>query len=62
VLGAWDNGLSYSVSKATSAFVNGYLGDQRMIDGVASGVLNPFGQQSAAGLEYMKIPCCKVNT
>ena len=56
VLGAWDYnvGLSYSVSKATSAFVNGYLGDQRMIDGVASGVLNPFGQQSAAGLEYMK--------
>ena len=56
VVAGWDYnvGLSFSVSKATSAFVNGYVGDKRMVDGVASGVLNPFGPQSAAGLEYMK--------
>ena len=55
VLGAWDYnvGLSYSVSKATSAFTGGYLNDQRIIDGVGSGILNPFGEQSAAGQAYL---------
>ncbi|MBB5606723.1 MULTISPECIES: TonB-dependent receptor [unclassified Janthinobacterium] len=56
VLGAWDYnaGLSYSVSKATSAFTGGYLNDQRIIDGIANGILNPFGAQSAAGESYLQ--------
>ncbi|WP_300759001.1 TonB-dependent receptor [Janthinobacterium sp.] len=56
VLGAWDYnaGLSYSVSKATSAFTGGYLNDQRIIDGIANGILNPFGAQSAAGEAYLQ--------
>ena len=56
VLGAWDYnvGLSYSVSKATSAFNGGYLNDQRIIDGIGNGILNPFGAQSSAGDAYLK--------
>ncbi len=56
VLGAWDYnvGLSYSVSKATSAFTGGYLNDQRIIDGIGNGILNPFGAQSSAGDAYLK--------
>ena len=55
VLGSWDYnaGLSHSISKATSAFTGGYLADQRIIDGVGSGLLNPFGEQSAAGQAYL---------
>ena len=56
VVAGWDYnvGLSYSVSKATSAFASGYMSDQRILDGVGSGLLNPFGAQSTAGLDYMK--------
>ena len=55
VLGSWDYnaGLSHSISKATSAFTGGYLADQRIIDGIGSGLLNPFGAQSAAGQAYL---------
>ena len=55
VLGSWDYnaGFSHSISKATSAFTGGYLADQRIIDGVGSGILNPFGEQSAAGQAYL---------
>ncbi len=51
----WDykTGISYSESKATSTFTGGYLVDQRIIDGVGSGVLNPFGAQDAAGAAYL---------
>jgi iron complex outermembrane receptor protein len=54
-LRGWDynTGLSYSESRARSAFTGGYLIDQRMIDGVGSGLLNPFGEQSAEGLAYL---------
>ncbi len=51
----WDYsaGVNHSVSQAASAFAGGYVIDQRMIDGVGSGLLNPFGEQSAAGLAYL---------
>ncbi|MYN25973.1 TonB-dependent receptor [Duganella levis] len=54
-LQGWDYsaGLSHSISQAASAFAGGYVIDQRMIDGVGSGLLNPFGEQSAAGLAYL---------
>jgi iron complex outermembrane receptor protein len=55
VLSGWDYsaGLSHSISQAASAFAGGYVVDQRMIEGVGSGLLNPFGEQSPAGLEYL---------
>ncbi|WP_229256515.1 TonB-dependent receptor [Duganella lactea] len=55
VLYGWDysSGLSHSVSKAASAFAGGYVIDQRIVDGVGSGLLNPFGEQSAEGLAYL---------
>jgi iron complex outermembrane receptor protein len=55
-LAGWDYsaGLNHSISQAASAFAGGYVIDQRMIDGVGSGLLNPFGDQSAAGLAYLQ--------
>lgn len=47
-------GLNYSVSRASSAFAGGYVIDQAIIDGVGSGLLNPFGAQTAAGEAYLK--------
>jgi len=51
----WDYsaGVNHSISQAASAFAGGYVVDQRMIDGVGSGLLNPFGEQSPAGLAYL---------
>ncbi len=51
----WDynTGVSYSLGKAKSVFNGGYVIDQRIIDGVASGILNPFGVQDAAGADYL---------
>lgn len=55
VLAGWDYkaGLTYAVSKAASAFTGGYLVDQRVIDGIGAGIVNPFGAQSAAGTDYL---------
>jgi len=55
VVRGWDYsaGINHSISKATGAFTGGYVIDQRMIDGVGSGLLNPFGEQSAEGLAYL---------
>jgi iron complex outermembrane receptor protein len=54
-LAGWDYsaGLNHSISQATGAFTGGYVIDQRMVEGVGSGLLNPFGDQSAAGLDYL---------
>jgi iron complex outermembrane receptor protein len=51
----WDysTAISYAVGRANSAFTGGYVVDQRIIDGVGSGVLNPFGPQTPAGLDYL---------
>ena len=55
-MSGWDynGGLSYAVGRARSAFTGGYVIDQRMVEGVASGVLNPFGEQTPAGLAYLQ--------
>jgi iron complex outermembrane receptor protein len=54
--GAWDYklGLSYALGRARSAFTAGYVIDARIIDGVGKGVLNPFGEQSAAGNDFLR--------
>ncbi|NYE62501.1 iron complex outermembrane receptor protein [Duganella sp. 1224] len=54
-LRGWDYsaGLSHSISQAASAFAGGYVIDQRIVEGVGSGLLNPFGEQTAAGLAYL---------
>jgi iron complex outermembrane receptor protein len=55
VLVGWDYNaaLSHSVSKARSAFTGGYLIDERIVTGLAQGILNPFGAQTPAGLAYL---------
>jgi iron complex outermembrane receptor protein len=54
-LAGWDynSAISYSLGKAKSIFNGGYVIDQRIIEGVASGILNPFGPQNAAGADYL---------
>jgi len=51
----WDysTAISYSLGQARSVFNSGYVIDQRIIDGVGAGILNPFGQQTAAGSDYL---------
>ena len=41
------------MGRARSAFTGGYVIDQRIIEGVGSGILNPFGPQTPAGLAYL---------
>ncbi|NHZ79503.1 TonB-dependent receptor [Massilia sp. CCM 8695] len=55
-LGGWDYnaGLSYAVGRARSAFTNGYVIDARLIEGVGNGLLNPFGEQTPAGNDYLR--------
>lgn len=55
-IAGWDynTALSHSLGRARSAFRGGYLIDQRIIDGVGAGILNPFGQQSPAGADYLQ--------
>jgi iron complex outermembrane receptor protein len=51
----WDyqTGLSRAVSKSAENFTGGYVQDASFAAGVASGVLNPFALQNAAGLAYL---------
>jgi len=55
-LAGWDYnaGISHSLGKARSSFDGGYVIDQRVIDGVGAGILNPFGPQSAEGAAYLQ--------
>ncbi|MRW91354.1 TonB-dependent receptor [Duganella sp. FT80W] len=55
LVAGWDYnvGLTYSINKASSAFVDGYTNDSLIKAGVLSGILNPFGEQSAAGQAYI---------
>lgn len=55
-LAGWDynTAISYSLGKAKSIFNGGYVIDQRIIDGVAAGILNPFGPQNAQGADYLR--------
>jgi iron complex outermembrane receptor protein len=55
MVAGWDYnvGLTYGISKASSAFAGGYTNDSLMKAGVLSGILNPFGAQSAEGAAYI---------
>ena len=55
-LGTWDYrlGFVYGAGQRDSYFVQGYLNGPKLQAGVLSGVLNPFGTQTPAGLEYLK--------
>jgi iron complex outermembrane receptor protein len=55
LVGGWDYnvGASYNQNKIVSSVTSGYVSDQAMINGLASGLLNPFGPQSAAGQQYI---------
>ncbi|MGJ9417775.1 TonB-dependent receptor [Massilia sp. CMS3.1] len=55
-LAGWDYnaGIAHSLGRARSIFDGGYVIDQRIIDGVGDGTLNPFGPQSAAGAEFLQ--------
>jgi iron complex outermembrane receptor protein len=55
-LAGWDynTALYHSLGKARSSFQHGYLSDQRIIDGVGAGILNPFGfQDTPEGQAYL---------
>ncbi|HBZ08104.1 MAG TPA: TonB-dependent receptor [Massilia sp.] len=51
----WDYNaaISHAQGRARSTFRGGYLVDQRIIDGVGAGILNPFGPQSPAGADFL---------
>jgi iron complex outermembrane receptor protein len=55
-IAGWDynTAISHSLGRARSSFRGGYLIDQRIIDGVGAGILNPFGQQSPAGADFLQ--------
>jgi iron complex outermembrane receptor protein len=55
-LAGWDynTAISHSTGRARSSFRGGYLIDQRIIEGVGAGILNPFGPQSPAGADYLQ--------
>jgi len=55
-LGAWDYdmALNHSVNKISERDVQGYLLEDKTMAAFASGLINPFGAQSAAGLAYLR--------
>ncbi|MGX4641538.1 TonB-dependent receptor [Massilia sp. SYSU DXS3249] len=55
-IAGWDynTGISHSLGRARSSFRGGYLIDQRIIDGVGAGILNPFGPQSPEGADFLQ--------
>ncbi|WP_233630984.1 MULTISPECIES: TonB-dependent receptor [unclassified Pseudomonas] len=50
-VGGWDYnlGAAYNQSKVTNTILGGYVDDRAVAQGIANGVVNPFGPQSAAG-------------
>ncbi|MFC4931775.1 TonB-dependent receptor [Massilia sp. GCM10023247] len=55
-IAGWDynTAISHSLGRARSSFRGGYLIDQRIVDGVGAGILNPFGPQSPAGADFLQ--------
>ena len=55
-IGQWDYRLGgiYGHGERDSYFVQGYLNGPKLQAGVLNGILNPFGKQSASGLDYLK--------
>ncbi|MFY1663367.1 TonB-dependent receptor [Pseudomonas sp. Pseu.R1] len=51
----WDYnvGASYNQNKILSTVTKGYVSDSALINGITSGIINPFGPQSAAGQQYI---------
>jgi len=51
----WDYnvGASYNQNKVVSSVEGGYVNDTAVANGIANGILNPFGPQSAAGAAYL---------
>ena len=47
----WDYnlGASYNQNQVTESLTGGFVSDSAMLDGIANGIINPFGPQSAAG-------------
>ena len=54
-LAGWDyqGALVRSVSKSSEDFTGGYVQDASFAAGVMNGILNPFGEQNAAGKDYL---------
>jgi len=55
-IGEWDYkaGVSIGNSQRDGYYHSGYVIGQGLLDGLKSGVLNPFGLQDQAGLDYLK--------
>lgn len=55
LVGGWDYnvGASYNQNKILSSVTSGYASDAALINGITSGIINPFGPQSAAGQRYI---------
>lgn len=55
VVAGWDYrvGLNVSQSRATVSWKNGFFSTPGLYQGVANGVLNPFGKQDADGMAYL---------
>ena len=55
VVAGWDYrlGLNVSQSRATVSWKSGFFSTPGLYQGVASGVLNPFGKQDEAGKAYL---------
>ncbi|MET3138824.1 iron complex outermembrane receptor protein [Undibacterium sp. GrIS 1.2] len=54
-IGSWDykTGFIYTQAQASSTLTHGYVTDTGVLNGVTSGILNPFGPQDAAGTAYL---------
>ncbi|MBV8037226.1 TonB-dependent siderophore receptor [Roseateles sp.] len=57
--GSWDGwdyrvNLLHSTNDEYTAYLTGYIDTPKLYAGVLDGTLNPFGAQTAAGLEYLK--------
>ncbi|MGV7208578.1 TonB-dependent receptor [Oxalobacteraceae bacterium A2-2] len=55
VIAGWDYkaGIVYGLSQRDNYYYSGYVKGQGLLDGLSSGVLNPFGNQDAAGTAYL---------
>jgi iron complex outermembrane receptor protein len=54
-VGGWDYnvGASYNENKVVSSLAGGYVNDEVVTDAIANGILNPFGEQSQAGIDLL---------
>ena len=54
-VGGWDYniGTSYNENKVISSLRGGYLNDDLVTEGIANGILNPFGEQTQEGINFI---------